>query len=353
MSLSRLWIRGQTVSEFIGRPYPASSILPSLLSEAGRLRPFLPPFRFTDFFSPEDTLLCVLAAEASLSHARSPGAHRMSGRHALVITELTSGSGLIGLYLLRLERNSTMLGLDMDPEALLVETANAELLGLSRRARFTRANLWSRNTENVLRREKPQLLVCNPPYIPEPPGENLPVEAGAGPRGTAHIMRTLDIARTLRPRALALSWCSLADPEHVVGEAEKSGYTLNSLFIAAVADGEYSGGVGSYLRGLDTAFLNDAPETLKVVAPDGSASFAYLLMAGEFSRADAGPRRRGFKASEQVRTICSRFARRGIITLASIESSLPVRCWLLDRWDELRLRAFLHGPVSIMTTTLA
>lgn len=333
-----------------GRPTPSSSALPSLLSEAGRLRAFVPPFRFTSFFSPEDTLLCMIAAEASLSHARSPGMN-LPGRDPLRVAELTSGSGLIGLHLLRIERNSTLLGLDLDPFAAAVASANAEILALTRRARFTRADLKSRNTENLLLRERAQLLVCNPPYVPEPPGGNLPVEAGAGPDGTAHLMRALELARIAKPRALALSWCSLSNPERVVEEAEKSGYRLNSLFLALIADGEYSGSVDGYLRSLRSAFLNASPETLRAVAPDDSASFGYLLMSGEFSRGDSGPRRREAGASAQIRIICSRFARRGIASLDSLEASFAVRVWLLDRWDEVRLRAFLHGDVPQLSVS--
>ena len=231
------------MQDFLERPTPPSSLLPSLLGEAGRLRPFLPPFRFTAFFSPEDTLLCVIASEAALSHARFPGASRLRIETPLRIAELTSGSGLIGLHLLRIERNSTLLGLDVDPFAAQNATANAETLGLARRARFTRADILSRNTENLLAHEKPQLLVCNPPYVPEPPEKNVAVEAGAGPHGTAHILRAIDLARTTRPRSMALSWCSLSDPERVVAEAERAGYRLNSLFMVLIADGEYSGSV--------------------------------------------------------------------------------------------------------------
>ena len=225
------------------------------------------------------------------------------------------------------------------------------MLALTRRARFTRADLKSRNTENLLVRERAQLLVCNPQYVPEPPGGNLPVEAGAGPDGTAHVMRALELARIAKPRALALSWCSLSDPECVVREAEKSGYKLNSLFLALIADGEYSRSIDGYLRSLYSAFLNDSPETLRAIAPDGSASFGYLLMSGEFSSDDSAPGGREARASEQVRIICSRFARRGITSLDSLEASFPVRVWLLDRWDGVRLRAFLHGEVPQMSVT--
>lgn len=294
----------------------------------------------------------MIAAEASLSHARQPGV-TAPGREPLRIAELTSGSGLIGLHLLRIERNSTLLGLDLDPSAATVAAGNGERLALTRRARFTRADLKSRNTENLLVREKAQLIVCNPPYMPEPSSGNLPVEAGAGPDGTAHLMRALELARIVRPRALALSWCSLSNPEQVVKEAETSGYRLNSLFVALIADGEYSGAVGGYLRSLRTAFLNDSPETLVAIAPDGSASFGYLLMSGEFSRVSSGRGHPEAAASEQIRTICSRFARRGLASLGSLQTSFPSRVWLMDRWDEVRLRAFLHGKVSQMSVASA
>ena len=298
-------------------------------------------------------MLCVLAAEASLSHARLPGGNGAVRGTPLRIAELTSGSGLIGLHLLRIERNSTLLGLDVDASAAAIASGNADMLSLSRRARFARADLRSRNAESLLVRERPKLVVCNPPYIPEPPGENLAVEAGAGADGTSYIMRALELARIVKPSALALSWCSLSDPESVVQEAERKGYRLNSLFVAVIADGEYSGGVENYLRSLNSAFLNDSPETLRAVAPDGAASFAYLLMAGEFSRKNAGLGRREFHASDYVRMICSRFARRGVASLTSIDAPFPVRAWLLDRWDEVRLRASLHGPVSVTAHEVA
>lgn len=290
----------------------------------------------------------MIASEAALARARLPGASRLRVGAPLRIAELTCGSGLIGLHLSRIERNSTLLGLDVDSSAVITAAANAALLGLARRSRFARADIMSRNTENLLAREKPQLLICNPPYIPEPPNEKVAVEAGAGPHGSAHALRVVQLARSVKPRSMSLSWCSLADPERVVAEAEKSGYRLNSLFIVLIGDGEYSGNVLGYLRRLDHVFLNEGKETLKAVAPDGSASFAFLLMSGEFSKENPSVRRRDVKASDHVRTICERFARRGIGALTSIEGPFAVRVWLLDRWDELRLRAFLHGPVKQM-----
>lgn len=336
----------------LSRPVTAYPRLSSLADEASRFRAFVPPFRFTSFFSPEDTLLCVCASEAALSRARSLKTIRGTPAVSLRIAELTSGSGLVGLYLLRIETGSTLLGLDIDADAAEIAAQNAEMLGLSDRARFERADLWSPETTDLLARWRPHLLVCNPPYVPEPPGNRLEIEAGSGPDGTAHLRRTLEIAARLRPRSIALSWCSLSDPQLVVRSAVAAGYQLNSLFVTAIADGEYSGSVHEYLRGLPHAFINEQKQTLNAVAPDESARFAYLLMAGEFSRREREkPSDR--EVGNAVEGMCERFAKRGIETLVNPRGPIPIRTWLLDRWDELRLRALLHGAIDRMASAPA
>jgi hypothetical protein len=255
---------------------------------------------------------------------------------------------LIGLRLLQIERQSTLLGLDLDPDAARIAAANARLAGLTDRARFREMDLWSTETESVLRKEMPHLLICNPPYVPEPAGRALAKEAGAGPDGTAHLERALELTHLSKPRALALSWCSLSNPGGVVRFAEEIGYRLNSLFIVVLADGEYSGAVTKYLRTLPTAFLNDRPQTLKIVAPDGTAQFAFLLLAGDFWPERRAKQRQGPRASDIVGKLCARFTERGIPGLAGIKSQFPIRSWLLDRWDEVILRGYLHGSLPAM-----
>lgn len=321
-----------------GRPVTESRVLDSFLDEANRLRAFVPPFRFTSFFSPEDTLLCMLAAEAALSHARSRSRNNGHSAEPLRIAELTTGSGLVGLHLLRLERESTLTGLDVDPLAIDTAVRNARMFGLGSRTRFDCADLWSEATVAGLCACEPHLLVCNPPYVPEPPRGKLELEAGAGLDGTAHLIRTLELAATTKPRVLALSWCSLSDPAQIVREAESIGYSLNSLFAVAIADGEYSGSVREHLRSLPHTYINESLESVSAVAPDGSGRFVFLLMAGVFAR--TGQRT---SAADAVETICEDFAGRGLEALHNPIAPVPVRTWLLDRWDELRLRAFLHG----------
>jgi hypothetical protein len=40
------------------------------------------------------------------------------------------------------------------------------------------------------------------------------------------------------------------------------------------------------------------------------------------------------------------FARDGLSALAHQRAAFGYRAWMLDRWDELALRAMLHGPVG-------
>lgn len=312
------------------------------------MRAFVPPFRFSSFFSPEDTLLCAIASEAALAHART--IPRSDGRRAesLRIAELTTGSGLVGMHLLRLERGSTLAGLDIDPNAIDTAARNARYLGLTRRARFDCADLWSAKTRSVLADYLPHLLICNPPYVPESPRTKLAVEAGAGTDGTAHLMRAIELANELKPRAMALSWCSLSNPAEVVRAAERAGYSLDSLFIAVIADGEYSGMAHEHLRSLPHAYINESSDIRAQVAPDGSSRFAYLLMAGNFSR-----RANGIESAPAIQNICASFATDGLAALENPVAPIPVRSWILDRWDELRLRAFMHGSITEASQALA
>jgi hypothetical protein len=353
------------------RHLPRRALLPSLAGEApSRLDRFVPPFRFTSFFAPEDTLLCVLAAEGALAGLRGrrprsaelgpPASGQLLGGTSsspsngaappLRIVELTTGSGLVGLRLLDVEPRSTLFGVDIDHEAPAVARANAERLGLGGRARFERASIWERAVERGLLAEPVDLLVCNPPYIPEPPGAALPVEAGAGPDGAAHVRRVIEIANLARPTALALSWCSLCDPAGVVADAERAGYRLDALYAVAIGDGEYSGGVHRYLRGLPTAFFSDLPDVVAEVAPDGAARFAYLLLAGVFhderaSVQKGGDRRTNGDSAVAVDALVRDFVARGVDALVAPAAPFPVSAWILDRWDEIALRAFLHGAL--------
>jgi hypothetical protein len=332
------------------RHLPAHPLVPSFAGEVTRLRRFAPPFRFTDFFAPEDTLLCVVAAEAALGRlAEGPPAGGRRGAAeapggARRIVELTTGSGIVGLRLLDLEPEATLFGVDADPGSPAVARANAERLGVGDRARFERASIWDAGLERALAAGGADLFVCNPPCIPEPP-RVAPSDAGVGRDGTAQLRRVLALAAAVRPRVLALSWCSLADPAGIVADAERAGYRLDALYAVAIADGEHSGAVHRYLRTVPTAFLSEAPDVVASVAPDGAARFAYLLLAGVFvDRRGLAP---DATASRVVDELVRDFVDRGVDALVARPAApFPVTTWLLDRWDEVALRACLHGAAE-------
>ena len=330
----------------------SSSRLASFVDEASRLRSFGPPFRFTSFFSPEDTLLCLCASESALAHARLPGSAADISHNAMRIADLTTGSGLVGLHLLRIEKGSTLMALDVDPAAVKTARENAKTLGLQERAKFECKDLWSASISETLAGYAPHLITCNPPYVPEPETGALELEAGAGNDGTAHLIRTIELTAAVKPRALSLSWCSLSNPARIVLEAEGAGYVLNSLFVVAIADGEYSGSVHSYLKTLPHAYISESDSTISQLASDGSARFGYLLMAGEFSRAGE-TQHKASGSAEAVQRICEAFASDGVDALMHPAAPIPVRTWILDRWDELRLRASLHGEIPAMATIQA
>lgn len=252
------------------------------------------------------------------------------------IVELTTGSGLVGLDMLLRWATTELLALDVDPVAVSTASTNAKVLNVTRRARFACADLWSAETAQMIRDYRPEVLICNPPYVPEPRDGELQIEAGAGADGTAHLMRTLELMSVANPGQAALSWCSLADPRKIVSTAHRAGYALTELFVVAISDGEYSGSVHEYLRALPECYIAEDRETLEQVAPDGSGRFAYLLMSGVFGRGSDADN------STEVRQLCRNFAHDGLSALANPDLKIPTHCWLLDRWDELRLRAMLH-----------
>ena len=75
------------------------------------------------------------------------------------VLDLGSGSGALGLSVLREFPNAHCVFADISIEALGVAKQNAENLQLSNRSRFIQSD-WFSNIE-----EKFNLLLCNPPYI--------------------------------------------------------------------------------------------------------------------------------------------------------------------------------------------
>ncbi|GLC25825.1 hypothetical protein rosag_23380 [Roseisolibacter agri] len=335
----------------MARPAPATAGLRSLATVAAPLARFRPPFEFGDFFAPEDTLLCALATAHTL--ARHADAHDAPPAR---LVELTCGSAVVALGPLDRWPALRAWGADVDADAVSRARRNARVLGHAERARFAHLGLFDARLPRWLRRRAPDVVACNPPYVPEPPDAPNALVAGAGPDGARHPKRALAAcARAGVPR-LALSWCSLGDPVGVARAAARRGYVLDALWTAALADGEYTGGAHAYLRTLPTAFLDESAATRHALAPDGAARFGYLLLAGSFVRAadvhSPDARERARAGVRLVARLVRRFVRDGLPALATLAGreapagAPPLHAYVVDRWDELSLRAAAHGPVS-------
>jgi release factor glutamine methyltransferase len=88
----------------------------------------------------------------------------------LKILDLGTGSGCVGLTLLKKFPNARLVSVDISDEALKVAQRNAESLGVQDRVRFVHADAG--NTDVVLQnyqafmgQSKIDILVSNPPYI--------------------------------------------------------------------------------------------------------------------------------------------------------------------------------------------
>ena len=83
----------------------------------------------------------------------------------LRILELGTGSGCLLLAILTERRYAHGLGIDINEGAVRIAEQNARTLGLSNRARF-RAGTWA-TTSPMTEEERFDLVVSNPPYIPD------------------------------------------------------------------------------------------------------------------------------------------------------------------------------------------
>ncbi len=87
--------------------------------------------------------------------------HFQDRNAALRVLDLGTGSGCLLLAILSEFQNATGLGVDISEDALDVAKANATALGLDARARFRKSD-WGHAVD-----EKFDLILSNPPYIPD------------------------------------------------------------------------------------------------------------------------------------------------------------------------------------------
>ncbi len=154
----------------------------------------------------------------------------------LRLLDLGTGSGCLLLTLLSEYPNASGLGIDISDAACLVAAENATSLGLASRAIFAVGD-WGRGVDGAY-----DVIVSNPPYIPEAEIETLAAEVAdfeprlalSGGADGLDCYRDLmpDIARLLAPGGRAFLEIGEGQAGDVSALAEKSEMAL----VAGIAD---------------------------------------------------------------------------------------------------------------------
>ena len=194
--------------------------------------------------------------------ARAGGGLR--GREVL---DLCSGTGILGLTAARLGARATAV--DISRRAVLNARLNARLNGLS--LTVLRGDLFAPVEDRRF-----DLIVCNPPYIPAPPGATPRGAArawDAGPDGRTFLDRICDRAGAhLRPGGrILLVHSSLARPEETERRLAAAGLVTR---IAAEHDGQLGPVARERLGFLRSIGAADGSEAERMVVVEGRRGVA-------------------------------------------------------------------------------
>lgn len=200
------------------------------------------------FFVDESTLIprpeTELLAEAALQFLEhkipAPSLNRppQGGVNRPQILDLGTGSGVLAVTLTIQRPDSRMTALDISEAALRVARRNAEFHGVAGRIRFAQSDLFGAFGEAESRAY--DLIVSNPPYIPENELDDLPREVRSEPRvaldggrgGLDVIFRILDEApRYLAPGGGLLMEIGLGQSGPIRQKVESAGAYQDLKFI--------------------------------------------------------------------------------------------------------------------------
>jgi len=168
----------------------------------------------------------------------------------LSLLDLGAGTGCILLALLSELPNATGTGLDISPQAVAVATANAARLGLGGRARFV-AGDWNQGLANLFPDRRFDVIVSNPPYIPQADVASLEPEVARfdPPAALVGGADGLEAYRALSPQVkLRLNKGGLVVFEVGIGQAGD----VEALLTAA---GLTPGGTAADLAGIDRCVI--------------------------------------------------------------------------------------------------
>jgi len=114
------------------------------------------------------------------------------------ILDLGTGSGAIAVSLTKLSPSCRIIASDVSEEALEIGTENAAANGVGNRIEFVLSDLF----ERIPKKEKFDLIISNPPYIPSEDYDSLPPEVKSEPRiALDGGPKGLDFFRKIMPEA--------------------------------------------------------------------------------------------------------------------------------------------------------
>ncbi|HZH34750.1 MAG TPA: peptide chain release factor N(5)-glutamine methyltransferase [Pyrinomonadaceae bacterium] len=150
----------------------------------------------------------------------------LKGKENPYICDVGTGSGCIPISLLKNLENASAVALDISPEAIKVAERNAEKHGVSDRIEFYESDVFAvfSNPQIAIRNPQFEVIVSNPPYIPNKDLPGLPREVRAFEPHTALFggVTGLEIVRKLlngAPRFLCENGFLLFEIGYTQGEA--------------------------------------------------------------------------------------------------------------------------------------
>lgn len=198
-------------------------------------------------------------------------------RNKLNILEACCGGGLVALHLLKEKLSNLVEGFDSDRRAIEKSIKNAKKLNCQHRSHFFRGNLFS--IQEVINNLKyhPNLLICNPPWIPVPKGLNIPETINGGVDGVKFIPKIFELGEKLKIKMISLNTSSLSSLEKIWEETVYFKFFLKEVVICFNYFGEFTSNpkIQKHIKSLEYSFISSHKASKHLI---GTYQDLYLII---------------------------------------------------------------------------
>jgi hypothetical protein len=210
-----------------------------------------------------------------------------------------------------------VVGIDIVRRNLELARATIERAGLNGRVRLHHAS-WDDVARGRADGGGMELVVANPPYVPEGPGSAV----NGGPRGT-RLLEAIIAQAPGRTQGLALLFGSISDPLSILDRLDACGFEARELLAESVPFGAYTSqpptlAVLRHMRERGEAWFCDTE------ASSDCAPHAYLTL-GVIARRSATRTRRNEPLRATLRRVLAHYQARGpgVLRSPGFASILP------------------------------